>query len=223
MRTPAAWLAALAYVAIGAVSAPVLAQTPRTGGGASAQLLQELQQLASERTALQAENEKLKSQLADTKKDRDALKSGQEASVRRVQGAAAELAQVNARRETTERELTQYKAKLQELIGKFRETVQKLRDVEIDGSAAKQSLATRDRELKACVDHNVALYRLNDEVLTHFEQQGFWSRVGQSEPFTKIKHIQNENLIDDYRLRAQDQLAPGAKPGAAPAAPTSRP
>lgn len=207
------WIAAVACVAA-AVTAISVAQTPRTGGGASAQFLQEMQQLASERTTLQAENEKLKSQLADVKKDRDALKAGQQAIERRAQGAAAELAQSNSQREANERQLTEYKTKMQELIAKFRETVEKLREVETEDTAAKQSLGARESELKACVDHNVALYHLNDEVLTHFEHQGFWSRAAQAEPFTQIKRVQNENLIDDYRSRAQDQLTPGAKPNA---------
>jgi hypothetical protein len=105
---------------------------------------------------------------------------------------------------------------MDELIAKFRETVQKLREVESDGVTAKQSLAARERELKGCVDHNVALYRLNDEVLTHFDRQGFWARLSQSEPFTQIKRVRNENLIEDYRTRAQEQRIAPADPSAAP-------
>jgi len=226
MRRPGGWM--VACLAAGGVLAAASAQTPRGGGAASAQLLEQMQQLASERTALQAENEKLKGQLADLKKDRDALKAGQQAIERRAQGAAAAAAQTTAQREAAERELAQYKDRMQELIAKFRETVQKLREAEVAGATAKQSLAAREHELKACDDHNLALYHLNDEVLTHFDRQGFWSRMARSEPFTQIKRVQNENLIDDYRSRAQDQLAPGTKPkaqdtGSAPATTPSPP
>lgn len=198
-------------LAASGVLASAAAQTPRGGGGASAQLLEQMQQLASERTALQAENEKLKGQLADLRKDRDALKAGQQVIERRAQGAAAALAQSTSQREVSERELTQYRAKMEELIAKFRETIEKLREAETAGATARQSLATREHELKGCVDHNLALYHLNDEVLTHFDRQGFWSRT---EPFTQIRRVRNENLIDEYRSRAQDQLTPHGKPGA---------
>jgi actin-related protein len=210
MSRPRSWM--VACVAAGSVLATAAAQAPRGGGAASAQLMEQMQQLASERTTLQAENEKLKGQLADLKKDRDALKAGQQAIERRAQGAAAELAQSTSQREATEQQLAQYKAKMDELIGKFRETIQKLRETEAEDTTAKQSLAARERELHACVDHNLSLYQLNDEVLTHFDRQGFWSRFARSEPFTQIKRVRNENLIDDYRSRAQDQLTPGAKP-----------
>jgi hypothetical protein len=112
----------------------------------------------------------------------------------------------------------QLKAKTQELITKFRETVQALRDVETGSLAAKQSLATRDHELKVCIDRNLALYDLNQEVLTRLEKQGVFSRVAQAEPFTRIKRAQLENLIDDYKARAEDQRPKlGASPGIAPA------
>jgi chromosome segregation ATPase len=203
----------LVLAAVAAASIPAGAQTARTGGNANAQLMEQMQQLASERTTLQAENERLKSQLADVTKDRDALKSGQQAVDRRARDAAAALAHSNAQRDSSDQELTQTRAKMQDLIGKFRETIQKMRDIETENTTTKQTLATREHELSVCVDRNVALYRLNDEILTHMDKQGMWSRLAAAEPFTRIKRIQNENLVDDYRARAQDQrVKPAPKP-----------
>lgn len=201
------WLAAM--ICIVAVSGDVaLAQTARTGGNASAQLVQQMQQLASERTALEAENEKLKSELVAVKKDRDALKAGQQSVATRARDVAAALAHSNAQHEATDQELAQTKAKMQELIAKFRETIQKLRETETESVTAKQSVATRDHELSVCVDRNVALYHLNDEVLTRLEERrGVFTRIAQAEPFTRIKRVQLENLVDDYRARAHDQLS----------------
>jgi len=199
-----------------------LAQTARSGGSASAQLMQQMQQLASERTTLQAENEKLKKQLADLTKDRDALKAGQQSLDRRAKEASTALAHSASHEQATEQELTQTKAKIQELIARFRETIQKLRDSETEDATEKQSLAARERELAVCVQRNVALYDLNDELLTHLEKQGFWSRVARSEPFTQIARNRNENLVDGYRARAHEQrIAPGSsvgsgRPNAAP-------
>ena len=207
------WVAAATLAAttlVGAAVAP--AQVARSGGNANAQLLEQMQQLASERTALQAENERLKGELAGVKKERDSLKAGAQTLDRRARESTAALAQSNAQRDSSAEELAQTKAKMQELIAKFRETLQKMREIETDDATQKQAVATRERELKTCVDHNLALYRLNDEVLTHFDREGFWSRLSQAEPFTQINRVRNENLIVEYRSRAQDQLAPVAKP-----------
>ncbi len=203
------------------VSAPVHAQTARSGGAPNALLQQQMQQLASERTSLQAENARLKKELDDLHKARDQLQKGQQAGGDRVKSAEAALARSNSQRESAEHEIEQQKAKTQELIGKFRETIQTLRDTESQFTASKQTLATRDQELKTCVDRNVALYDLNGEVLARLENRGVWSRMAQAEPFTKIKRVQLENLIDDYKSRAADQRAPGTANPAATAVPAS--
>ena len=100
---------------------------------------------------------------------------------------------------------------MQELIAKFRETAQTLRDVEADRTTVKQTLATRDQDIKVCLDHNSALYGLNQEILTRLDNQSLWSRAAAAEPFTKIKRVQLENLVDDYKARADDhRLTPPA-------------
>jgi chromosome segregation ATPase len=191
---------------------PAHAQTARSGGAPNAQLLQQMQQLASERTSLQAENARMKKELEDLRKERDQLKKSREAVDVRLKSDAAALARSSADRDSTEQQLAQSKARMQELVGKFRETLQTLRELEAEGNSAKQSLAARDTELKTCVDRNVALYHLNDEVLTRFEKQGLLSRMAQAEPFTRIKRVQLENLIDGYKARAEDQRAAAPTP-----------
>ena len=212
------WIAAATCVSFASVCKPALAQTARSGGSANAQLMQQMQQLASERTTLQAENEKLKSQLAAATKDRDALKAGQENIERRVRDTSAALAHSDQQRDATEQELKRVNGRLQELIARFRETIVKLRDTEAESATNKRTLATREHELAVCADRNVALYRLNNEVLTRLESQGFWRRAAQTEPFTKIARIQNENYVDEYRARAKEQLVPppAASPASAP-------
>lgn len=205
------WITAPVFLAM-AVGGSATAQTARSGGSANAQLVQQMQQLASERTALQGENEKLKAQLAEVTKARDALKSGHQASERRAKDAAAALAQSNTQREAVDQELTQTKAKMQELIAKFRETIQKLRDTETDNASLKQTLGGREHELTVCVDHNRSLYQLNDEVLTRLEKEGVFRRIAESEPFTRIKRFQLENYADESRAKAKDEVASPPKP-----------
>jgi chromosome segregation ATPase len=219
------WLTALTGVCALVACHLACAQTARSGGNASAQLMQQMQQLASERTTLQAENDKLKKQLADITKDRDALKAGQQAVDRRAKDSAAALQHSNAQREAVDNELTQTKAKMQEIIGKFRETITKMHEIETENIATKQTLATRERELSVCASRNVDLYKLNDEVLTRLDKKSssLSSCMASTEPFTKIKRVRNENLVDDYRGRAQDlQVSPQVKP-AAPGATTPAP
>ena len=193
----------------------VWAQSARTGGSANAQLVEQMQQLASERTALQAENARMKKELDDLRKDRDALKKAQQVGDARAKESSAALARSAAQRSSEQQEVQQLKDKMQELIAKFRETVQTLRQVETENATTKQTLAMRDQSLKVCLDHNAALYKLNGEVLDHFEHQSVWSHVAAAEPFTRIKRVQLENLVDDYHAKADDQHLKEATPATA--------
>jgi chromosome segregation ATPase len=181
-----------------------------------------MQQLASDKTRLEAENAKLKKDADDAHKELDALKKAQKAVDQHAAQSAAALAHSKSETESAEEQLKQTKDKLEQLIAKFRETAQTLRDVEADGTKAKQSLSTREQQLQVCAEHNVALYKINEEALAYIDRQGFWSHVAAAEPFTKIKRIQNENLVDDYKARADDQrVSPPAPPGTPAAPPAS--
>jgi cell division protein FtsB len=202
--------------------APVQAQTARSGGGANAQLLLQMQQLASERTSLQAENAKLKQGLDDLRKERDALKNGQQGVARRTRATAAALEQANNQHAQATQQIAQTKAEMQELIAKFRATILQLKQIEAESVGARQATATSERELNVCVDHDVALYKLDLEVLSHSERESGWTRVARMEPFTQIARARQENRIDDYRGRANDlRLDPG-NPAAWLPLPTTR-
>ena len=219
-------LVASAAVLAGACSQPVFAQTARSGGssGQNAQLVQQLQQLGSERTALQAEQAKLKKELEEVKKERDTLKAGQAASGQRARAETeAALARGARDREQSEKDLAQAKQRMQEIVDKFRETATTLREVETDRATVKDAYAQQTRELEACVASNNALYDLNGEVLAKLEDQGFWSSLTKTEPFTKLKRVQLENLADSYRTRADDKkYVPGTVAPAAPPPTTAR-
>lgn len=204
------------------LSAASHAQTARSGGAPSAQVLQQMQQLAAERTSLQAENAKMKKQIDDLTRERDELKKGRQAIDLRARADAEALGRSNTQRESTEQELTQTKAKIQELIAKFRETVQTLREVENENATGKQTLASREQELKTCIDRNLALYHLNDEVLTRMEKRSVFTRVAEAEPFTRIKRVQLENLIDEYKSRADEQKITTPAPPVVEAVSTAR-
>jgi chromosome segregation ATPase len=206
------------------VSGQAQAQEARSGGGASAQMVQQLQQVAAERTELQAQNAKLQKDLDDARKERDALKSGQQALQHRAEQADANVKQAQqgilTQRQASDQEIGRWRSKLDEVVAEARKIAQQLQEVEAARTRLTQTLADRDQQSKVCTDHNKALYELNSEILTHFDHQSVWSRMAQAEPFTQIKRNQLDNLLDDYRTRAQDQRVTPTSSGPAAAAPS---
>jgi chromosome segregation ATPase len=179
-------------------------QSARKDAGNSAQLMQQMQQLAAERTSLQAENARLKRELDDARKERDGLKGERETSDKRLRSAEGAAVRASGDRKQLEADLAQQKERMTELVGKFRETVATLREVETERATAQQQLEVRSVNLKSCVDRNVQLYTINDEILERLDGQGVFSGLARAEPFTRIKRTQLENLADDYRARAEE-------------------
>jgi chromosome segregation ATPase len=186
------------------LAGPVLAQAPRSGGGGELQkFMQQYQQVSAEKTALQAQVTQLtgdlasaKAELAAVQKERDALKAHTGAST-------AEVAQLTAARTVAEHNLELYKTRMNELVEKFRQLAQNLKDTEADRTQARRDLDQRNAQFDKCAEDNLQLYQITGEVLDRYEHVGLFTRASASEPFTKITRTRIDNLVDDYRERAQ--------------------
>lgn len=192
----------LAAVAV-LFSTSVLAQTQRApAGGASAQIMQQYQQLSAERVALQTENARLKKEAEDNghlleglRKERDLLKKGNSTG-------GAELQAARSGQQTAEAALAKNRQSLDELVARFRETAAALKTAETDRARLQQEASTNGRALDACAVSNSGLYDVNREVVDRWEHEGFLTSLGRSEPFLRLKRTEIENLADGYRERA---------------------
>jgi len=183
------------------------AQVQRSSGSESQKIIQEYQQLAAERTGMQTQIAQLKkdldaanAELAAVKKERDALKG-------RASGLAATVVQVNAAKAAkaaAEQSLEQSKQRINELVGRFRETAQNLKQVEAERSASKVELSERNRAFDQCAESNLQLFEINSDLLNRYEHVGLFTRASASEPFTKITRTRIDNLVDEYRDRAEE-------------------
>ena len=86
-------------------------------------------------------------------------------------------------------------------------------DAERGACEQKQSqtfrvLQEREKELKSlvqnydrCADNNVRLYHIGDELITKYKDKGMMGTLLQKEPFTQVKKVQLEKLVEDYKER----------------------
>ncbi len=205
------------YVSIVMVVAavqPCVAQTQRSGND-STRIVQQLQQVTAEKARLQQDNDALKKELDEVKikySQAGAELGKAQQRVRQLESASSKQPVSNP---GTEEALEKSKAQLQELIGKFRETAQSLKDAEVDRDGQIAARAAKERELSACVDKNAQMYLLSTEVLDRMEGQGVWSAMKTKEPFTRLSRTRLENLIDDYRSRVNELKLASKSPSAA--------
>jgi chaperonin cofactor prefoldin len=202
------------------ISAVAPAQVQRSGGGgaANAQLMMQYQQADAERTQLKSDNAKLKKDLDDLKKQLDA--AGKQAAVSKagVSRDSAQLAAAQAANDRSARDLADGKAKMQELVGKFRETITQMRGIESERSQLQQQLAESKTAFDRCAERNYSLYQVDNEVLDRYAHEGVFSHVASAEPFTRIKRTEIDNLVLEYKERAEELRVKKAEapPGAAP-------
>jgi len=195
-----------------------VAEVPRSGGGEAQRFIQQYQQIAAEKTALQGQLAQADKDLAAAQaalaamtKERDALK----ARAGRASAAAAPppvIAQLTAAKESAEKDAALQKQRLMELVTRFRETATNLRDVEADRTTLHKDLAERNAAYDKCVDDKWQLYELAGNVLDRYEHVGLFTEVRASEPFTKITRTRIENLVDEYRTRAAELRAKKRSP-----------
>jgi len=198
----------LALCAFGLIaSAPSLAQVERTGGGELQKIMQQYQQVAAEKTALQAQVAEMKKDLDTAKSDLAAAKKERDALKVRAGGAAAAAAavtQLTAAKESADKNLELYKQRMNELVSRFRETASNLKEVEADRNKLHKDLEERNAAFDKCAENNLQLYDINKEVLDRYEHVGLFTRASAAEPFTQITRTRIENLVDAYRARALD-------------------
>jgi chromosome segregation ATPase len=206
-RTALALAAAALFTQI-----PSYAQVQRSGGGEAQKFMQQYQQVAAEKIALQAQVVQMKkdldaanAELAAVKKDRDALKA-------HTGGSAAAIAQATSAREAAERNLEQSKQRMGELVNRFRETATNLKEVEADRANLRKDLTERNSAFDKCVENNMQLYQINGEILDRYEHVGLFTKASAAEPFTKITRTRIDNLVVEYRERAQELRAKKTTP-----------
>jgi len=193
-----ALLAALPLLGI----APARAQVQRSGGEAQ-KFMQQYQQIAAEKTALQTQLAQMKKDLDAANAELAAVKKERDAAKARPGVPPAALEQATAAKDAAERSLEKSKQQIAEIVGKFRELAANLRDVEADRAKAAKELAERNAALDKCAEDNAQLYEISKEVLDRYEHVGLFTKVSAAEPFSKITRTRIENLVDEYRERAQ--------------------
>jgi len=179
------------------------AQIERSGGEAQ-RFMQQYQQIASEKTALQGqlaqskkELDNANAQIAALKKERDELKA-------HASGSAAAVDQATAAKDAAEKSLEQYKQRLAELVTKFREMASNLRDIEADRMQLHKTLDERDAAFDRCAENNQQLYEINLDILNRYDHIGPFTKVSSIEPFTRITRTRLDNLVVETKARAEE-------------------
>jgi len=118
-------------------------------------------------------------------------------------GGARALEAARAEAQASEQALTQTRAKLQELIGRFSSTTAALAGVETERNQAKQQLASALAQYDHCVERNIGLFDISTDLLDHLEKRDFGA-FSPAEALTHLRRTRIANLVDEDRARAAE-------------------
>lgn len=172
-----------------------------------------LKQVAQQKAQAEAELAKLRGELAG--KDRALQRSTSEVEAQKAALAQAEAGLSAAGRRSdalsgslakTQMRLEQTTAKLREVAGMYRETRAKLQQAEAARDDLAAQLAETSRQLQDAEDKNLALYKVNRELMVRYQRKSAWDALRQAEPFSGIRGVAIENELQDYEDRMYEQL-----------------
>jgi chromosome segregation ATPase len=193
------------------------AEGARREGGDTQRLQMMVQQLNTDKANLTAENAKLKADLDKTKKDLDAAVKERDAGTQKLGRSSQDLVNSQAKADALQRGFDTLKSRFDQLVEQFRATVATMKQLEQERDRLTSGVSDYEMRVKACEQNNDALYKSALELIDLYERKGVFTSMLQHEPVTRLKRVQIENLMDQYRQLADEMHLKAVPTSAEPA------
>jgi predicted nuclease with TOPRIM domain len=153
-----------------------------------------LRQAAAEKAQMQSENQRLATSNKELEKKLDALEK-----------KYAKLAKKSERKSAAMGDrVDKLNTRLEQEIAAHKEASEKLKQMMTEKNRLFGIATDQTGVLDLCVANNKKLYDINRELLGAYENKGVWGALAQAEPFTGLKQVEIENLVDEYQYRLDD-------------------
>lgn len=173
---------------------------------ARAQAEQEKAAALADKDAAERELEKFRSATASAKRQLAGERAACSRLERERQALRTEVETLKARLADTEKQLA-------DSVALQRATAQSLAQVESAKKQTEGELSGTVHDLQACQAHNGRLYAIGREMMRKYRDKSCRDALAQAEPFTGLKKVEVENLLETWRDRLdREKLGTGGKP-----------
>ena len=159
---------------------------------------QQLNEIQQQKSALAQEKTVLEETLKKTHDETESHK-------RSASGAAAKASRLEKDIEAANKEKAELHTRLDEANKRNEELSGQRKQLEQDLKNTTVSLAKQDEQRKLCETNNDKLYRIGRELADWYTSKGAVNAILEAEPFTRIKRVEMENLLEDYRDKLESQ------------------
>lgn len=161
-------------------------------------LQQSQRKLQQENTQLVQEKATLDGQLKAAQSSLDEISSKVQIASTRAAVLSKELRAIKTEKEALA-------AKLAETEIKLAETKETLNKSVLAGRQLDADLKQKTESLNVCQVKNVKLHGYGVDLLDKYEKKGCGDVLLQADPFTQLKRVEIENLMEDYREKLDEQ------------------
>lgn len=171
------------------------------------QMLQnQLAALTNEKSQWEKDKADLLQQLAHITANAEKLKQQSAAAADKKQQSLSQAVQKgNLQKAELEATLEDTRKKLDELGLSHKTALQTLNELDALKKTLELNLVQQASEINACERKNSQLYTFNTQLLEAYKNKSLWDILLQKEPFTQIKRVEVENIVQEYREKISDQ------------------
>jgi DNA repair exonuclease SbcCD ATPase subunit len=163
---------------------------------------QQLTEIQQQKSALDQEKTVLEDALKKTQQE---TQNEIDIHKRSTASAAAKAHQLEKVIEAANNEKAELRARLDE-AAKQNQAVSAQRDqLEQDLKTTASVLAKENEQRKLCETNNAALYGIGRELVDWYGRKGAFHAILEAEPFTRMKSVEMENLLENYREKLEGQ------------------
>lgn len=152
---------------------------------------QQLNETQQQKLALEQEKKTLEEEL---KKNHVEVESQKQSAVR----AATRASQY-------EKDIAAMNKEKTDLLAQLGEAGKQNRKLEHDLKQTMAALIKQTEQRELCETKNGEIYRIGIELVGWYNRKGALNAILEAEPFTRMKSIEMENLLEDYRDKLESQ------------------
>ncbi len=159
---------------------------------------QQLTEIQQQKSALDHEKAALEITLRKTHDETESHKKS-------AASVAAKVSRLEKDIETANNEKTGLHTRLDEAAKRNEELSGQRKQLEQDLKNTTVAVAKQNEQRKLCEANNSDLYRIGRELVDWYGSKGAMNAILEAEPFTRMKRVEMENLLETYRDKLEGQ------------------
>ena len=166
---------------------------------------QQLSEVQQQKSAVDQEKVVLEEALKKTHGETESLKRAAASAGARISRLEKDVELANNEKVDLRAQLDQAGKRNEELSGQSKQLEQDLRN-------STAALAKQNEQRQLCETNNGELYRIGRELVDWYSSKGALNAILEAEPFTRIKGVEMENLLENYRDKLEGQRLKNGSP-----------